>query len=691
MSNPNQASQVAVLAASSQDQHSKTTHAPSSSAHTEGSATQQRSTSTAKPTSATGPGSSSACAGCPTLNNSLAVSGRLDTEPATTDETAAAVAHAAPPPGTEGDSPAPAKKAESALGIRSCANCGISTTPLWRMDDVGNNICNACGLYFKLHGSHRPNSMKKTVIKRRKRSPAAAPGAAGDSPASAKRAKPAVSKLSCANCGTSTTPLWRRDDVGNNICNACGLYFKLYDTHRPSSMKKTVIKQQKRSPAAAPRIFSDLRPVSLLGAQQLSDPARSVAPSILSHPYSTPSLALEMSTLGANSPDLTPYILKANDQYVAGGGFGDVYRCWYVAGSPKEVAVKAFRFTFAINGDASDTSRSAKMLRRELGIWRRLEHENVVPFLGIAHGFGMRGAMSLVSLWMPNESLHHFLAKHDDNLTLEHRLQFLLDIANGLQYLHSFPIVHGDLNCNNVLLDADYTARLADFGYASLVGNIPEALSYLQRSTTRPGALRWIAPEQVDPEEVFTRTTKSDIYSFGCVVLQVLSGKQPWSEVQEDCAVVLRLAKGHKPGRPATRMMDDFHWSLIQDCWSRIEERPPVEVIIPTIQQFLSRCPQLPPLRDLLMFGLIHADSVVGMSSSLSLNQGTMEDSRRNVNILGGDNQNRYYAGDPNHVHSSRQYHAFSESSFNNTSGSPAVSSFPLSHARVNSEFPGET
>ncbi|KAF8557939.1 kinase-like protein [Imleria badia] len=181
--------------------------------------------------------------------------------------------------------------------------------------------------------------------------------------------------------------------------------------------------------------------------------------------------------------------------------------------------VKAFRFNFTIERNASN--KSIKMLHRELGIWRRLEHDNIVPFLGIAYGFGMDSTMSLVSLWMPNESLHKFLEKYDDNLGVVHRLQFLLDIANGLHYLHSFPMIHGDLNCNNVLLDADYTARLADFGYASLVGNIPEALSYLQRSTARPGSLRWIAPEQIDPDESSNvRTIKSDIYSFGCVALQ---------------------------------------------------------------------------------------------------------------------------------------------------------------------------
>ncbi|KAG6382175.1 WD40-repeat-containing domain protein [Boletus reticuloceps] len=237
--------------------------------------------------------------------------------------------------------------------------------------------------------------------------------------------------------------------------------------------------------------------------------------------HSLVELRYETSTLVASHPpplDLTRYITKSDDQYVAGGGFGDVYRCRYLNGSPKEVAVKAFRFKFTLAAHESD--RSVKMFRRELGIWRRLNHPNVVPFLGISYGFGMRGAMSLVSLWMPNESLSLFLAKHDDHLDLGHRLQFLLDIANGLHYLHSFPIVHGDLNCNNVLLDADYTARLADFGYASLVGNFPEALTYLQRSTVRPGALRWIAPEQIESEETFNRTPKSDIYSFSCIALQ---------------------------------------------------------------------------------------------------------------------------------------------------------------------------
>ncbi|KAF9942337.1 putative electron transfer flavoprotein subunit [Mortierella alpina] len=52
--------------------------------------------------------------------------------------------------------------------------------------------------------------------------------------------------LVCANCRTTTTPLWRRDSSGNTICNACGLYFKLHNVHRPVTMKRAVIKRRKR-------------------------------------------------------------------------------------------------------------------------------------------------------------------------------------------------------------------------------------------------------------------------------------------------------------------------------------------------------------------------------------------------------------------------------------------------------------
>jgi len=124
--------------------------------------------------------------------------------------------------------------------------------------------------------------------------------------------------------------------------------------------------------------------------------------------------------------------------------------------------------------------------------------------------------------------------------------------------------------------------------------------------------------------------------------LQVLSGKLPWSEVREDLAIVLRLAKGNKPGRPESRTLDDSHWDFIQDCWSEIEERPAAEVIMSTIKQFLYHFPQTPPLRDLLRSWSSEAD--LGTDSSLSLCQILTEGSSTHVTQAASDedDQSRY-------------------------------------------------
>lgn len=108
-----------------------------------------------------GRGGTTECKGCPTFNNVM-VQSEAPPSPATASFAAPIDA---PPDGVKDEE----RSGNGGFEALRCTNCQTTTTPLWRRDEEGNNICNACGLYHKLHGTHRPIGMRKTVIKRRKR------------------------------------------------------------------------------------------------------------------------------------------------------------------------------------------------------------------------------------------------------------------------------------------------------------------------------------------------------------------------------------------------------------------------------------------------------------------------------------------------------------------------------------------
>ncbi|KAI8090966.1 uncharacterized protein B0P05DRAFT_485381, partial [Gilbertella persicaria] len=153
------------------------------------------------------------------------------------------------------------KEKVDSVSATECANCGTTTTPLWRRGPNGETICNACGLYLKARNTLRPPTLKRTVNKKTIPSSntkndcggGTCPGGGqcnGTGGSTSCAGCPAFNQhqvnrqaLICANCRTTTTPLWRRDEQGNTICNACGLYYKLHNVHRPVSMKRSVIKR----------------------------------------------------------------------------------------------------------------------------------------------------------------------------------------------------------------------------------------------------------------------------------------------------------------------------------------------------------------------------------------------------------------------------------------------------------------
>ncbi|KAF9347841.1 hypothetical protein BGX26_000707 [Mortierella sp. AD094] len=190
-----------------------------------------------------------------------------------------------------------------------CFNCKVTQTPLWRRTpDRMHSLCNACGLYYKQYGAHRPlNARHKlpTILAdvRLNTMPYARPSASSSrsssptptspisspssssaqdssasssfsdsdsdsgltsfpvlakmytealvpSAAAAHRTSPPlmIAKLGicCANCSQTQTPLWRKNDAGEPICNACGLYAKLHNRDRPVTMRKAKITRRRR-------------------------------------------------------------------------------------------------------------------------------------------------------------------------------------------------------------------------------------------------------------------------------------------------------------------------------------------------------------------------------------------------------------------------------------------------------------
>ncbi|KAH0910393.1 hypothetical protein HID58_033714 [Brassica napus] len=224
-------------------------------------------------------------------------------------------------------------------------------------------------------------------------------------------------------------------------------------------------------------------------------------------------------TLHFNFSEIEAATYKFSDSNKLGhGGFGEVYKGQLITGE-----------TVAIKRLSRGSRQGAEEFKNEVDVVAKLQHRNLAKLLG----YCLDGDEKiLVYEFVQNKSLDYFLFDTEKSRLLDwqRRYKIIEGIARGILYLHRdsrLTIIHRDLKASNILLDADMSPKISDFGMARIFG-----VDQNQANTQRiVGTYGYMSPEYAIHGQY---SVKSDVYSFGVLVLELITGKKNSSFYEED-------------------------------------------------------------------------------------------------------------------------------------------------------------
>ncbi|KAI9175647.1 hypothetical protein H9P43_006011 [Blastocladiella emersonii ATCC 22665] len=252
---------------------------------------------------------------------------------------------------------------------------------------------------------------------------------------------------------------------------------------------------------------------------------------------------------------LTSYdiVSPPQDLILGIGGFGTVSTCTWLS-SGLLVAKKELN-------DAAGQAQAANNALEEISMWRYLSHPNVLPLLGVSL---TAPRPFMLMPYMPRGTLRTFAAEPATGADVA--LCKLREVSHGVAYLHSMGIVHGDLKADNVLIDADGGARVADFGLSRTFTNATQQATWTIGSA---GNVRWYSPERITAGSE-GRQFPPDVYAFAMLCYEVVSrGVLPYFVLERQSCIYEAVRAGLRPHMPENvpAVYGTDFWPLVVACW----------------------------------------------------------------------------------------------------------------------------
>ncbi|KOC66021.1 RAF proto-oncogene serine/threonine-protein kinase [Habropoda laboriosa] len=262
---------------------------------------------------------------------------------------------------------------------------------------------------------------------------------------------------------------------------------------------------------------------------------------------------------------------------IGSGSFGTVYKAhWHGPVAVKTLNVKI------------PTAAQLQAFKNEVAVLRKTRHVNILLFMGCVS----KPQLAIVTQWCEGSSLYKHLHVCETKFDLFTLIEIGRQTAQGMDYLHAKNIIHRDLKSNNIFLHDDLTVKIGDFGLATAKTRWSGSQQFHQPT----GSILWMAPEVIRMQEENPYSFQSDVYAFGVVLFELLSGQLPYSHINNKDQILFMVGRGNL--RPdLNKLRSDTPKALkrlTEDCikFSR-EERPIFRQILASLEGLLRGLPKI--------------------------------------------------------------------------------------------------